>query len=42
MFTLDELSVIYEVSEVEIISAARQLGCGAILVDSSTDVHVYL
>jgi hypothetical protein len=42
IFTLDELSAIYEVSEAEIISAARRLGCSAILLDGATDEYLYL
>lgn len=42
IFTLDELSAIYEASETEIISAARQPGCSAVLIDSATDEYPYL
>ena len=42
IFTLDKLSEIYKVSEAEIISAARQPGFSAVLIDSATDEYLYL
>lgn len=42
MFTLDELASIYQTTEAEIVSLAKELGCESILLDTSTDEYMYL